>query len=159
MHGKFECEVQSLILSSKNNLQKLLSRELIKMRHVSFIKSLDNLDAYLYSNQQSSNFLTIEIQSNLNLLRNGLYAAKSIECSNNYKQGHTFSFIKQVLNKIIQFLPCHVLVLSFARILNHIEHFIEERCSFYSLSMDTPCFQDGYCTVINSVLVLSFLIL
>ena len=49
-------------------------------------------------------------------------------------------FIKQVLNKIIQFLPCHVLVLSFGRILNHIEDFIEQRCSFYSLSMDAPCF-------------------
>ena len=35
------------------------------------------------------------------------------------------SFIKQFLNKIIQFLPCHVLVLSFERILNHIAHFIE----------------------------------
>ena len=42
------------------------------------------------------------------------------------KQGRTFSFIKQLLNKIIQFLSCHVLVLSFGRILNHIEHFIEE---------------------------------
>ena len=109
------------------------------MRHVSFTQNLDNLDAYLYSNQQSSNFLTIEIQSNLNLRGNESYAAKSIECSN-YKQGRTFSFIKQVLNKIIQFLPCHVLVLSFGKILNHIEHFIEERCSFYSLSMDAPCF-------------------
>ena len=46
-------------------------------------------------------------------------------------------FIKQLLNRIIQFLPCHVLVLSFGMILNHIEHFIEERCSYYSLSMDT----------------------
>ena len=85
------------------------------------------------------NFLTHEIQSNLNLLRNGSYAAKSIECSN-YKQGRTFSFIKQVLNKIIQFLPCHVLVLSFGRILNHIEHFIEERCSFYILCRWTSLF-------------------
>ena len=109
------------------------------MRHVSFIKNLDNLDAYRYSDRQSSNFLTIEIQSNLNLRGNGSYASKSIECSN-YKQGRTFSFIKQVLNKIIQFLPCHVLVLSFGRILNHIEDFIEERCSFYSLLMDAPCF-------------------
>ena len=82
--------------------------------------------------------------SNLNLLRNGSYAAKSIEC-NNYKEGCNFSFIKQVLNKVIQFLPLHVLVLSFGIILNHIEHFIEERYSFCSLSMDTPCFQDGRC--------------
>ena len=73
-------------------------------------------------------------------------AAKSIERSN-YKQGRTFSFITQVLNNIIQFLPCHVLVLSFVRILNHTEHFIEERCSYYSLSMDTPCFQDGRCNL------------
>ena len=88
--------VQSLILSGKNILQELpshVSRELTTMRHVSFINNLDNLDTYLYSDRQSSNFLTIEIQSNLNLLRNGSYAAKSIECSN-YKQGHTFSFIK-----------------------------------------------------------------
>ena len=92
------------------------------MIHVSFIQNLDNLDAYLYSDRQSPNFLSNEIQSNLNLLRN---AAKSIECSN-YKQSW-----------IIQFLPCHVLVLSFGMILNHIEHFIEERCSYYSLSMDT----------------------
>ena len=105
----------------------------------------------LYSNRQSSNFLTIEIQSNLNLLRNGSYEAKSIEYSN-YKQGHTFSFIKQVLNKIIEFLPCPVLVLSFVRILNHVEHFIEERCGFYSLSMDTPCFQDGCCKYTQSQL-------
>ena len=118
------------------------------MRHVSFIQNLDNLDAYLYSNRQSSNFLTNEIQNNLNLLRNGSYTAKLIECSN-YKQGCTFSLIKQVLNKIIQFLPCHVLVLSFGRILNHIEHFIEERCSCYSLSMDTPCFQDGRCNLLG----------
>ena len=118
------------------------------MRHVSFIKKLDNLDAYLYSDQQSSNVLTLEIQSNLNLYRNGSYAAKSIECSN-YKQSHTFSFIKQVLNKIIQFLPCHVLVLSFGRTLNNTEHFIEERCSFYSLSMDTPCFQNGCCNLLG----------
>ena len=63
--------VQSLILSGKNILQELLShisRELTTMRHVSFINNLDNLDAYLYSDRQSSNFLTIEIQSNLNLL-------------------------------------------------------------------------------------------
>ena len=73
------------------------------------LKILDNFDASLYSDRRSSNFLTIEIQSNLNLLRN---AAKSIECSN-YKQGRTFSFIKQVLIKIIQFfIPHHVLVLS-----------------------------------------------
>ena len=140
-------EVQSLILSGKNILKELLSRELTTMRHVSFIQDLDNLDAYLYSDRQSSNFLTLEIQSNLNLRQNILYAAKSIECSN-YKQGSTFSFIKQVLNKIIQFLPCHVLVLSFGRILNHIEHFIEERCSFYSLSTDTSCFQDGRCNLL-----------
>ena len=118
------------------------------MRHVSFIQNLDNLDAYLYSDQQSSNVLNNEIQSNLNLLRNGSYAAKSIECSN-YRQGRTFSFIKQLLNKIIQFLPFHVLVLSFGRILNHIEHFIEERCSYYSLSMDTPCLQDGRCNLLG----------
>ena len=93
-------DIQSLIFSGKNILQELLSRELTAMRHVSFIQNLDNLDAYLYSDRQSSNFLTNEIQSNLNLLRNGSYAAKSIECSN-YKQGRTFSFIKQVLNKII----------------------------------------------------------
>ena len=87
-------------------------------------------------------------QSNLNLLRNGSYAAKSIECSNR-KQGRTFSFIKHVLNKIIQVLPCHVLVLSFGKILNHIEHFIEERCSFYSLLMDTPYFQDSRCNYLG----------
>ena len=140
--------IQSLILSGKNILQELLSRELTTMRHVSFIQNLDNFDAYLYSNRQSSNFLTNEIQSNLNLLRNGSYEVKSIECSN-YKQGRTFSFVKQVLNKIIQFLPCHVLVLSFGRILNHTEHFIEERCSYYSLSMDTPCLQDGRCNLLG----------
>ena len=74
----------------KNILQELLSRELTTTRHVSFIQNLDNLDTYLYSDRQSSNFLTNEIQSNLNLLRNGSYAAKSIECSN-YKQDRTFS--------------------------------------------------------------------
>ena len=79
------------------------------MRHVSFIQNLDNLDVYLYFDRQFSNFLTIEIQSDLNLRGNGSYAAKSIEC-NNYKQGRTISFIKQILNKIIQFLLCHVLV-------------------------------------------------
>ena len=131
--------IQSLILSGKSILQELLSRKLMTMRHVSFIQNLDNLNAYLYSDRQSSNFLTNEIQSNLNLLRNESYAAKSIECSN-YKQGRTFSFIKQVLNKIIRFLPCHVLALSFGRILDHTEHFIEGRCSYHSLSMDTPCF-------------------
>ena len=140
--------VQSLILSGKNILQELLSRELTTMRHVSFIQNLDNLDGYLYSDRQSSNFLNNEIQSNLNLLRNGSYAAKSIEYSN-YKQGRTFSFIKQLLIKIIQFLPCHVLVLPFGRILNHIEHFSEERCSYYSLSMDTPCLQDGRCNLLG----------
>ena len=103
--------VQSLILSGKNVLQELLSRELTTMRHVTFIKNLDNLDAYLYSNQEPLNFLTIEIQSNLNLLQNVSYAAKSIECSN-YKQGHICSFI----NKIIQFLLSYVLVLFFGRI-------------------------------------------
>ena len=92
--------VQSLILSGKNILQELLSYELTTMRHVSFIQNLDNLDAHLYFDRQSSNILTNEIQSNLNLLRNGSYAAKAIECSN-YKQGRTFSFIKQFLNKII----------------------------------------------------------
>ena len=60
-----------------------------------------------------------------------------------------FSFIKQLLNKIIQFLPYHVLVLSFGRILNHIEHFIEERCNYYSLLMDTPCLQDGRCNLLG----------
>ena len=100
------------------------------------------------SDRQSSNFLNNEIQSNLKLLRNGSYAAKSIEYSN-YKQGRTFSFIKQLLNKIIQFLTCHVLVLSFGRIVNHTEHFIEERCSYYSLSMDTPCLQDGRCNLLG----------
>ena len=140
--------VQSLILSGKNILQELLSRELTTMRHVSFTQNLDNLDGYLYSDRQSSNFLNNEIQSSLNLLRNGSYAAKSIECSS-YKQGRTFSFIKQALNKIIQFLPCRVLVLSFGRILNHSEHFIEERCSYYSLSMDTPCLQDGRCNLLG----------
>ena len=118
------------------------------MRHVSFIQNLDNLDAYLYSDRQFSNFLTIEIQSNLNSLRNGSYAAKSIECRN-YKQSHTFSLIKLVLNKIIQFLTCHVLILSFGKILNHIKHFIEERYSFYSLSMDNPYFQDGRCNYLG----------
>ena len=137
-------QIQSLILSGRIFLQELLSRELTTMRHVTFIKNLDNLDAYSSSDRESSNLLTTEIQSNLNLLRNGSYAAKSIECSS-YKQGRTCSFIKQVLNKRIQFLPCHVLVLSFGRILHHIEHFIEERSSFYSSSMDTPCFQDGRC--------------
>ena len=58
-------QVHSLILSGKNILQELLSRELTTMRHVSFIQNLDNLEAYLYSDRQSSNFLTIEIQSNL----------------------------------------------------------------------------------------------
>ena len=140
--------VQSSIPSGKNILQELLSRELTTMRHVSFIQNLDNLDAYLYSDRQSSNFLNNEVQSNLNLLRNGSYTAKSIEGSY-YKQGRTFSFIKQLLKKIIQFLPCHVLVLSFRRILNHIEHFIEERCSYYSLSMDTPCLQDGRCNLLS----------
>ena len=95
-------------------------------------------------NTESSNFLTLEIQNNLNLRRNGPYAAKLIKCSN-YKQDRTFSFIKQVLNKIIQFLPCHVLTFSFGRSLNHTEHLIEGRCSFYSLSTDTPCFQNGRC--------------
>ena len=142
-----DVQYSSLILSGKNILQELLSRELTAMRHVSFIQNLDNLDVYLYSDRQSSNSLTSETQSNLNLLRNGSYGAKSIECSN-YKQGRTFSFIKQVLNKIIQFVPCHVLVLSFGRILNHIEQFIEERCSYYSLSMDTLCFQDGRCNLL-----------
>ena len=101
------CQVQSLILSGKNILQELLSREVTTIRHDSFIKNLHNLDANLYSDRQSPNFLTPEIMSNLNLPRNGSYAAKSIECSN-YKQGRNFSFIKQVLNKIIQFLPLHV---------------------------------------------------
>ena len=82
------------------------------------------------------------------LVRNRSYAAKSIECSS-YKQGRSSSFIKQVLNEIIQFLPCHVLVLSFGRILNHTEHFIEERYSYYSLSMDTPCFQDSRCNLLG----------
>ena len=118
------------------------------MRHVSFIQNLDNLGGYLYSNRLSPNFLNNEIQSNLSLLRNGSYAAKSIEYSN-CKQGRTFSFIKQLLNKIIQFLPCHVLVLSFGRILNHIEHFIEEICSYYSLSMATPYLQDGRCNLLR----------
>ena len=140
--------VQSLILSGKYILQELLSRELTTMKHVSFIQNLDYLDGCLNSDRQSSNFLNNEIQSNLNLLRNGSYAAKSIEYSN-YKQGRTFSFIKQLLNKIIQFSPCHVLVLPFGRILNHIEHFIEERCSYYSLSMDTPCLQDGGCNLLG----------
>ena len=36
------------------------------MRYVSFIKNLDNLNGYLYSDRQSSNFLNKEIQSNLN---------------------------------------------------------------------------------------------
>ena len=89
--------IQSLILSGKNILQELLSRELPTMRQVSFIQNLDNLDSYLYSDRQSSNFLTNKIQINLNLLQNGSYTTKSIECSN-YKQGRTFSFIKQVLN-------------------------------------------------------------
>ena len=80
-----------------------------------------------------------------------IFTSKWIVCSN-YKQGCTFLFIKQVFNKIIQFLPCHVLLLSFGRILNHIEHFIDERCSFYSSLMDTPFFQDGR-SVVNSVLV------
>ena len=38
-------QIQSLILSGKNVLQELLSRELKTMRHVSFIKNLDNLNA------------------------------------------------------------------------------------------------------------------
>ena len=74
--------LQLLILFGKNILQELLSRELMTMRHVSFNKYLDNLDAYLYSDRQSSNVLTLEIQSHLNLCRNGSYAAKSIEYSN-----------------------------------------------------------------------------
>ena len=137
--------IQSLILSNKNILKWLLSHELTTMRHNSVIKNLGNLDAYLFFNWQSSNFLiTLEIQSNLNLLLNGLYPAKSIECSS-YKHGCTFSFIKHVLNKMIQFLPCHVLVLSIGGILNHIKQSIEERFSLYTctLLMDTPCFQDG----------------
>ena len=97
---RYSVQLQSLILSGKNILEELLSRELTTMRHVSFIQNLDSLDGYLYSERQSSNFLTNEIQSNSNLLQNESYAAKSIECSN-YKQGRTFSFIKQVLNKII----------------------------------------------------------
>ena len=36
-----------------------------------------------------------------------------------------------VLNKIIYFRPCHILVLYFGRILNHIEQSIEKRCSLY----------------------------
>ena len=140
-------EVQSLILSGKNILQELLSRELTTMRHVSLFK-IWTTSMPISVSIDSLNFVTLEIQSNLNLHRNESYAAKSIECSN-YKQGRTFSFIKQVLNKIIQFLPCHVLVLSFGRILNHTEHFIEERCSYYSLSMDTSCFQDGRCNLLG----------
>ena len=42
-------------------------------------KNLDNLDAYLYSDRQSSNFLNLEIQSSLHLRGNGSYAAISIE--------------------------------------------------------------------------------
>ena len=117
------------------------------MRHVSFIKNLDNLDAYLCSDRQSSNFLSLEIQSNLNLRRNGSYVAKSIECSN-YDQCRNLSFIK-LLNKIIQFSPCHVLVLSFGRSLNHIKHFIEERCSFYYLPTDTV----NYSVLVGEVLL------
>ena len=60
------------------------------------------------------------LQTQYKLFRNGSYVAKSIECSN-YKQGRTYSFIKQILNKIIQFLPCQILALHFGRILNHIE--------------------------------------
>ena len=37
---------------------------------------MDNLDTYLHSDRQSSNFLTLEIQSNVNLRRNGSYASK-----------------------------------------------------------------------------------
>ena len=48
--------IQSLILSGKNILQELLSRELTTMRNISLIKNLDNFDAYLYSDRQSSNF-------------------------------------------------------------------------------------------------------
>ena len=122
-----------------------------KITRAPFSRIDDNETCFIYqkfgqprclspSRSTAFKLLTLEIQSNYNLRRNGSYAAKSIERSN-YKQGRTFSFIKQVLNKIIQFLPCHVLVLSFGRILNHIEHFIEDRCSFYSLSTGTPCFQ------------------
>ena len=64
-----------MILSSKNILQELLFRELTTMRRVSFIKNLENLDAYLYSDRQSSNILTIEIQSKFK------FASKWIVCS------------------------------------------------------------------------------
>ena len=132
-----------MILYGKNILQGLLCSELTTMRHVSFIKNLDNFDAYLYSDQQSSSFLTLEIQSKLNLHRNGSYAAKSIECTN-HKLGHTSSFIKQVLkqdNPVLT-LSCFSLVFwKESEPYTDIEHFIEERCSFYSLSMDTPYFQ------------------
>ena len=98
--------IQSLILSGKNILQELLSRELTTMRLVSFIQNLDNLGGYLYSDRPSPNFLNNEIQSNLNLLRNGSYAAKSIEYSN-CKQGRTFSFKQD--NPVLT-LPCFSLV-------------------------------------------------
>ena len=53
---------ESLILSDKNILQELLSREFTTMRNFS-VKTLDNLDAYFCSDRQSSNFLTLEIHS------------------------------------------------------------------------------------------------
>ena len=93
--GGWACRTVIDPFRQKNILQELLSRELTTMRHVSFIQNSENLDVHLYSDRQSSNFLTTEIQSNLSLLRNGSYVAKSIECSN-YKQSRTFSFIKHV---------------------------------------------------------------
>ena len=54
---------------------------------------------YLQSDQLSSKFLTLGIQSKLNLLQNRSNAAKAIECSNS-SHVCTLSFMKHVLDKI-----------------------------------------------------------
>ena len=60
----------------QNIFQELLSRELTTMRNFS-VKNFDNLDAYLCSDRQSSNFLTFEIQSNLNLGQTNLISGST----------------------------------------------------------------------------------
>ena len=128
--------VQSFILSGKNILQVLPSRELMTMRHVSFIKNLDNLDAYLYSDRQSSNFLTLEIQSNLNFGWNGSYAAKSIEC-------RTFSFIKK--DNPVLTLPCFSLV--FWKESEPYRAFYLRKMQFLFFVDGHSMFQDGHCNL------------
>ena len=113
-------------------MQELLYRKFTTMRHVSVIQNFD-IDAFLQSNRLPSTFIALEIQNNLILLQNESNAANLIEWSY-YKHARTLSFPEYVLNKIFHdFLPCRVLVLSFRRILNHIEHSIELRCSLYSV--------------------------